>query len=224
MIFIKNKYKIILLKKKNVLKLYRINLIKNKTMESIFIDFLSGTYNFRRKYNKQKELIIKAMRTKSKKNITILDSTAGFGKDSFVLASFGFKVFMIEKNLIIYKLLSNGLKRAYTDQKIGKWIKKRMILFHSDSLIFFKKRKIIPDIIYIDPMFNKKKSKPKKDMFLLKKLLKNTNNEEKLLKPAIKLAKKKVVVKRYLNQSFLKKKKPNYILYGKNYRFDIYNT
>ncbi|WP_343183533.1 class I SAM-dependent methyltransferase [Buchnera aphidicola] len=221
MIFINNNYKIFLLKKNNQLQLCKIDL-KKKKKNFLSINFLSGTYNFRRKYNKNKELIIKAMRIKYKKNITIIDSTAGFGKDSFVLASFGFKVYMIEKNIIIYKLLKDGIKRASKDNKIGKWIKKNMILFNSDSLNFFKKKIIIPDIIYIDPMFNKKKSKPKKDMFLLRQLLKNKNNEKKLLIPAIKLAKKKVVVKRYLNQKYLNKKKPNNILYGKKYRFDIY--
>ncbi|NIH41062.1 MAG: class I SAM-dependent methyltransferase [Buchnera aphidicola (Periphyllus aceris)] len=221
MIKIKKTYKLILFKKKNKLKLYKIYFKKNKKNKSIAINFTSGQYNYRRKYNKKKELIVRAMRIKKKKNITILDATAGFGKDSFVLASHGFKIFMIEKNFIIYKLLQDGLKRAYKDKKIGLWIKKKITLINSNSIKIIKKKEIIPDIIYIDPMFKNKKSKPKKDMFFLRKLLKK-NDEEKILKPAIKLAKNKVVVKRYLNASYLKKKKPNHILYGKKFRFDIY--
>nr|WP_289846679.1 class I SAM-dependent methyltransferase [Buchnera aphidicola] len=196
---------------------------KKKKINSLSINFLSKSINFRRKYTKKKEIINRAIRIKNKKKITVLDATAGLGKDSFILASLGYKVFMIEKNKTIYKLLSNGLKRAKKDKKIGKWIKKRMILFHNDSFKIFKKKKIIADVIYLDPMFiKKKKSLPKKDLFFLRILLKKNKNKKCLLPSAIKAAKTKVVVKRFIKAPFLSNKKPNHIIYGKKIRFDIY--
>ena len=103
------------------------------------------------------------------------------------------------------------------------WIKKKMILFHDDSLNFFKHTKIIPDVIYLDPMFlNKKKTLPKKDMSILKILVSKQKITKNLLKKSIKFTKKKVVVKRPIKAPYLENIKPTYIIYGTKYRFDIY--
>ncbi|WP_434475813.1 class I SAM-dependent methyltransferase [Buchnera aphidicola] len=206
----------------NKLKICKLNL-KNKKITFFTINFLSGKNNFRRKYNRKKELIIKAVKIKNSKKTIILDATAGLGKDSFILASSGYKIFMIEKNKIIYQLLKNGLKRLYKNMEINMWIKKKMILFHDDSLNFFKHTKIIPDVIYLDPMFlNKKKTLPKKDMSILKILVSKQKITKNLLKKSIKFTKKKVVVKRPIKAPYLENIKPTYIIYGTKYRFDIY--
>ncbi|CAL4324858.1 Ribosomal RNA small subunit methyltransferase J [Buchnera aphidicola (Sipha maydis)] len=215
-------FKIFLLNINNKLKICKLNL-KNKKRTFFTINFLSGKNNFRRKYNRKKELIIKAVKIKNSKKTIILDATAGLGKDSFILASSGYKIFMIEKNKIIYQLLKNGLKRLYKNMEINMWIKKKMILFHDDSLNFFKHTKIIPDVIYLDPMFlNKKKTLPKKDMSILKILVSKQKITKNLLKKSIKFTKKKVVVKRPIKAPYLENIKPTYIIYGTKYRFDIY--
>ncbi|USS94121.1 class I SAM-dependent methyltransferase [Buchnera aphidicola] len=215
-------FKIFLLNINNKLKICKLNL-KNKKITFFTINFLSGKNNFRRKYNRKKELIIKAVKIKNSKKTIILDATAGLGKDSFILASSGYKIFMIEKNKIIYQLLKNGLKRLYKNMEINMWIKKKMILFHDDSLNFFKHTKIIPDVIYLDPMFlNKKKTLPKKDMSILKILVSKQKITKNLLKKSIKFTKKKVVVKRPIKAPYLENIKPTYIIYGTKYRFDIY--
>jgi 16S rRNA (guanine1516-N2)-methyltransferase len=218
---IHKKIKIILLNINNKLKICKTELNKNK-IEFLSVNFSSGINNFRRKYNRQKELIIQAIKIKKKK-IVVLDATAGLGKDSFILASYGYKVFMIEKNKIIYHLLKNGLERAYQDINLNKWIKKKMILFYGNSLNFIQSKKIFPDVIYLDPMFlNKKKSFSKKDMFILKIILKKDQQTPNLLKQSLKFSRKKVVVKRPLKSPYLENIKPTYAIFGKKYRFDIY--
>ncbi|CAL4324844.1 class I SAM-dependent methyltransferase [Buchnera aphidicola] len=216
------KIKIYLLKINHKLKICKINIL-NKKIEFLSINFISGKNNFRRKYNRKKEILIRAVRIKKQKKIIILDATAGLGKDSFILASFGYKVFMIEKNKIIYNLLKNCLYRTFEDSKIGSWVKKNMILFHKNSLNFLKSKKIIPDVIYLDPMFLKnRRSSTKKDISILKIILHGKKNTKNLLKKSILFAKKKVVVKRFLKAPHLEKIKPTNIIYGKKYRFDIY--
>jgi hypothetical protein len=42
---------------------------------------------------------------------TVLDATAGFGRDAAVLASFGCRVTMVEKNPVVWALLKDGLER-----------------------------------------------------------------------------------------------------------------
>ncbi|HSB96505.1 MAG TPA: class I SAM-dependent methyltransferase, partial [Spongiibacteraceae bacterium] len=58
------------------------------------------------------ELIVKAVRGRSKQALSILDATAGLGRDSFVLASRGFDVVAIERDPIVAALLADGLARA----------------------------------------------------------------------------------------------------------------
>ena len=64
---------------------------------------------------------------------TILDGTAGLGRDAFVLASLGCKVQMVERHPVVAALLDDGLQRAKQDADIGAWVSERMSLIHASS-------------------------------------------------------------------------------------------
>ena len=82
----------------------------------------------------------------------------------------------------------------------------------------------LPDVIYLDPMFppRRKSALVKKEMQLLQRLLPAEPAPEPLLKMSLRLARKKVVVKRPKTAPPLCAD-PSLMLAGKNTRFDIYH-
>lgn len=162
----------------------------------------------------------------NKNTKTIIDTTAGMGKDSFILASYDVKIIMIEKNKLIYYLLKDGIERAINsnNQKI-KNICKNMTLYNSNSIDFLQNFYEKVDCIYLDPMFTKEngKSLVKKEMQIFHNLAFYGDNE-KLFKIAIQKANNRVIVKRMLDSPLLINMQPSYQIKGKTVRYDIYLT
>jgi len=96
------------------------------------------------------------------KQKTIVDGTAGLGVDSFLLAKFGCKVLLIEKNPIVYALLEDGFNRINkTDNNEMKEIINNMkLLENMDCCDYFNNinhtQQDKPDIIYLDPLIHTK--------------------------------------------------------------------
>ncbi|MBZ2279499.1 class I SAM-dependent methyltransferase, partial [Buchnera aphidicola] len=154
----------------------------------------------------------------------VLDGTAGLGKDAFILSFLGCTVYMIERNPVIAALLQDGLERAYENEKIGSWIKKRLHLIYDNSVQMLNLSIIKPDVIYLDPMYpDKKKSLPKKDMQIFQKFIGRDSDLNKLLKKSRQLAKKRVIVKRPYHALPLSNATVNFVIYTKQHRFDIYH-
>ncbi|HSQ97253.1 MAG TPA: class I SAM-dependent methyltransferase [Rickettsiales bacterium] len=181
------------------------------------IDF-SDKELLRRKEDKNQE-IIKAIGIKNDYKPKILDTTAGLGRDSFILANFGCQVVMLERNPIIYLLLSNALENANSSA-----ITNNLELINTDSIKYLQKLKETFDVIYIDPMFPKtKKSRlVKKDMQIFREIVGDDFDSGKLLELALQQNVKRVVVKRMRKSDFLLNKKPNFEIIGNTTRFDVY--
>ena len=94
-----------------------------------------GTIAHRRKFGGGKGQAIAPKPAGLKKGATptILDGTAGLGRDAFVLASLGCKVQMVERNPVVAALLDDGLSRAKRVSEIGGWVTERMSLLHASS-------------------------------------------------------------------------------------------
>jgi len=131
----------------------------------------------------------------------LLDATGGLGVDAFMFASAGFKVTILEKNVLVYALLSDAVQRASQVLQL-KSIMKRISLHHCDSLDWFASHEGLqdaPDVIYLDPMYpieTKMKAAPKKGMALARALVGKVDRADELLRAAITCAKEKVVLKR----------------------------
>ncbi|WP_367676567.1 class I SAM-dependent methyltransferase [Buchnera aphidicola] len=203
---------------------YQIFQRNEKNVKKIWIEFNSKKLNYRTNQKQKKEPLAKAVGIKKNYYPNILDATAGFGTDAFILASLGCQVLMLERNPIVAILLANGLDRGFKNKKIGKWLKKKLSLLYTSSEKFLIQTKTIPDVIYLDPMFPiiKKKAKSKKTINILKTIVKEQDNSNLLLNPARLLAKKRVVVKRPLHAPFLNNVKTYSIIKTKKHRFDIY--
>jgi len=200
---------------------------------AIFVDLAGGAVAHRRKFGGGKgQAIAKAAGLNKGTTPTILDGTAGLGRDAFVLASLGCKVQMVERHPVVGALLDDGLERAKQDAEIGSWVSERMSLIHASSLnalndLASDVNFVKPDVVYLDPMYphpeNKKKSAlVKKEMRVFQSLVGADLDADGLLEPALALASKRVVVKRPDYANWLDEKKPSMVIETKKNRFDVY--
>ena len=192
---------------------------------TIAVNFVSGAMAHRRQFGGGRgEAIAKAVGVKGNYLPTVVDATAGLGRDAFVLASIGCQVTMFERHPVVAALLADGLDCAYQDPTIGQLLQKQLRLIYNSSLHGLSLYQDKPDVVYLDPMFphRPKSALVKKEMRIFQQLVGNDLDAEELLEPARRLAKKRVVVKRPDYAPFLANQKPTAEIKTKNHRFDIY--
>ncbi|QCI26970.1 16S rRNA methyltransferase [Buchnera aphidicola (Thelaxes californica)] len=198
----------------------------NNRINSFSIDFTTKKFLNRIKNIHTKEALPKAVGIKNTYFPNIIDTTAGLGKDSVLLAALGCQVTMFERNPIIAFCLQEALKKAKKNTIIGQFISDNIKLFKQSSLQMIDIPEITkPEVIYLDPMLYtlKIKSSPKREIHFLKKLIKNADQDAyKIFSIAIQFATKRVVVKRPLNCTFLNNIKTKNFIKTKKNRFDIY--
>ncbi len=191
----------------------------------IFIDFEQGKNAHRRQFGGGRgQPLAKAIGLKKRATPTIIDATAGFGRDAFVLANLGCNITLIERNPLIATLLGDALQRAAENPDINEVIA-RMSLINDDAITYLKQlEQNRPDVIYLDPMYpsREKSALVKKDMRLLHELAGPDTDSEQLLTTARVTALKRVVVKRPKSAPFVGKQKPDTSIESKNTRYDIY--
>ena len=197
----------------------------------VLVDFTAGAADHRRKRGGG-ELIVKAVAGHKQDRPSVLDATAGLGRDSFVLASRGYAVTLCERSPLIAALLADGLSRArhsagqHNDDELRAVID-RMQLVEMDSCEYLRREGQVnpPDVVVIDPMFpaSKKSALVKKEMRAFQQLVGADIDSEELLTLAIATAKHRVVVKRPKKAEVLAGRKPNFTVEGKAIRFDIYS-
>jgi 16S rRNA (guanine1516-N2)-methyltransferase len=198
----------------------------NQKIKPIIIDFASGKSEHRRKFGGGLgQHISKAVGVKGNYKPYVIDATAGMGRDSFVLATLGCKVLMLERNKTIFKLLQDGLERGSESEEIAEIIG-RMKVINTDAIDYIGKisDNEKPDVIYLDPMFphSKKSRLVKKEMRIFRELVGDDLDAEKLLKISLSKAKKRIVVKRPAKSEFLGGLEPNFQIKGRVNRFDVY--
>jgi 16S rRNA (guanine1516-N2)-methyltransferase len=211
----------------------------HKESGPVFIDFVSGKKAHRRHFGGGKgQPLVRAMGKLKEGVPTILDATAGMGGDSFVIASQGFKVLMVERSVAVAALLEDGLKRALdslqglsneaSDPELLSIIM-NMSLVQADSTDYLLSQKPVVDVIYMDPMYpeKKKSAATKKEMKALQNLVGPDRDSENLLQAALQTASYRVVVKRPKNAPIIQLKnpllKPSAEISSPNTRYDIYS-
>lgn len=197
---------------------------KHSKHHPFYIDFLSGKSRHRSKQaGMRTELLARALGQKPKDRPVIIDATAGLGRDSFILATLGFHLTLLERSPILFILLQDGLNRAKQHPEMAA-IAHRLQLFQANALTWLPAMSQKPDIIYLDPMFpqRKKSASVKKDMLLLQTLLAEDTDSDQLLKTALTCAAQRVVVKRPRLAPNLADLAPNFSIKGTSSRFDVY--
>jgi 16S rRNA (guanine1516-N2)-methyltransferase len=197
----------------------------------VFVDLVAGATAHR--LRGAGELIVKAVKGRSKETLRVIDATAGLGRDSAVLAGYGFSVTLLERNPIVVALLADGIERAaQSDDARLEAIVSSMQLHCVDAAAYLNTlpESESPDVIYLDPMFppSEKSALVKKEMRLFQQILHGADENnvvdeyENLLAVARARARLRVVVKRPRKAVVLAGAAPNYSVEGKAIRFDVY--
>lgn len=197
----------------------------------IIAEFTEGAVDHRRKFGGGKgQMIAKAVGVKAGVYPRVLDATAGMGKDSFVLATLGCELTMIERSPIVHVLLQDGLGRAreFAREQDAELLQvmHRMQLLAQDSRTYLESLSAeqFPDVIYLDPMFpeRQKTADVKKEMAAFHSVVGKDEDADALLPLALARVNYRVVVKRPRKAPFLNNQIPSYQLEGKSSRYDIY--
>lgn len=168
----------------------------------------------------------------SLKHLTIIDNSAGLGRDSMILQSAGARVLMFERNIVIFAMLFDAFLRAKTNS-LNKQIPNGIpysLSFGSfnnyinfDGLSFDNEE---IDCIYYDPMFpeRKKSAEVKKEMKYFQDVIGEDEDIEEYLIKATLRAKRRVVLKRPCTASLIESKDLVLLdsIDAKALRFDIY--
>lgn len=165
-----------------------------------------------------KQALIKAC--KPKPGMRIIDATAGWGRDSALLASFGAQVLMLERSAVMHCLLQDALERQ--DDSAKQHL--TMTVLKADAIAYLSQcsKEKAPDLIYLDPMHpeREKSASVKQDLQLLQALIGEDQDVVQLLIQARRVARSKVVLKWPAKKPFLVE--PHYCIKGKTIQYGCY--
>jgi len=200
--------------------------VLDNSFKPFYIDFIDGKNRHRRFFGGGKgQPLARAIGMKGGIVPSVLDVTAGMGRDAFVLATLGCTVTMIERSPVIFRLLENALQRAAVSVEVSE-IAARMLLHHADSLEYLQSMDDSkkPEVIYIDPMYphRDKSALVKKEMRIFRALVGEDVDGHLLLELARSRVLRRVVVKRPKGAEYLAALKPHSEVSSKNTRYDIY--
>jgi 16S rRNA (guanine1516-N2)-methyltransferase len=189
------------------------------------IDFTQGKIYYRHQaLPYSRELIAKAIGFKRGTSLTVFDTTAGLGRDAFLLAALGCQVILFERHPTVAMLLEEALLHAKTHPALLPTLS-RMTLIKTCAIDYLQIGSIYPDVIYCDPMFpvRNKSAAVKKEMQFLHKVVGQDGDQDAatLVDTALHYAKKRVVVKRP-RMGLPLKAAPHFSIEAKRFRFDIY--
>jgi len=191
----------------------------------VFVDFIKGPLGYRISFGGgRRQLLARAVGLKAKTSFSVIDVTAGFGRDAYVLAYLGCDVTMVESSPIVVALLKDGLSRAAASKPAFSALKFRLVAADALRYLNSLSPEEYPDVIYLDPMFpeTKKSAAVRKEMRVLRQVVGDDENGAALFLAARKSAKKRVVVKRHRYADSISAIKPDLVVKGKASRFDVY--
>lgn len=158
---------------------------------------------------------------------TVLDCTAGFGEDAWLLAAAGCRITAIERHPAMFALLHDALDRvSATHPDIA-----RGVDLHFGDALGWLQQPDRParscDVLYLDPMFPARRKAAQRKPMRLARLLAGDEggNGSTLLRAALALPAKRVAVKRPRHAPRLvDTPRPIAQHLGKALRFDVYST
>ena len=155
----------------------------------------------------------------------IVDATAGLGRDSFLLASLGAQVIMIERSSKMHSLLVQGMKRAEAEGGQLREIIGRMTLMKGDA------KDLIPELsgeaILIDPMHppRNKSALVRQDLRQVRDIVGTDDDAADLVRLALMYARTRVVLKWPAKADPIAGIGPcSHQIRGKTTRYDVFMT
>lgn len=188
------------------------------------VDFVEGPVAHRLRFGGGRgQDLAKAMGLRAGKTPRIVDATAGLGRDSFLLASLGAQVTMIERSEKMHELLLQGMERAAREGGQLQEIIGRMTLLKGDAL------DLLPELdgeaILIDPMHpeRKKSALVKQELRQVREIVGTDDDAADLVQLALKHARKRVVLKWPAKADPIEGiRKCSHQIIGKSTRYDVF--
>ncbi len=170
------------------------------------------------------DLLVRAMGRRLERR-TVVDATAGLGRDAFLLACAGFQITAIERCGVLAALLEDGIERGRAVDKLAEPLS-RLEMLHADARDYLAalREHDRPALIYIDTMFPEraKSALVKKEMRMCRLLTGADLDAPDLLAVARRVARDRVVVKRALRSPPMDEAPPSHSLRGTTIRYDVY--
>jgi 16S rRNA (guanine1516-N2)-methyltransferase len=167
-----------------------------KVEAELNIDFVTGAVGHRLRFGGGRgQDLAKAMGLRAGKTPMIVDATAGLGRDSFLLASLGAQVILIERSEKMHALLVEGMNRAENEGGEFREIIGRMSLMKGDA------KDLIPELsgeaILIDPMHppRQKSALVKRELRQVREIVGTDDDAPDLVRIALAHAQNRVVLK-----------------------------
>ena len=174
----------------------------------------------------RKQELVRALGLSDPARVDVVDATAGWGRDSGVLAALGFRVLMLERHPVVAELLADGLARAHADPSPQvRALASNLNLRHGDAQRLLQDiDRSRPFVVLIDPMFPErtKSAAVRKQMQFFHQLVGPDEDTEALLDSALASGAARVVLKRPRKAPTVSARKPSAVISGKSTRFDIY--
>lgn len=190
----------------------------------LVIDFVGGAVGHRLRFGGGRgQDLPKACGLTKGQNPTIVDATAGLGRDAFLLASLGCEVTLIERAPKMHALLANALERAREAGPDCAEIIGRMTLLSGDAKDILPT--LSPEVVLVDPMHPPRKNTAlvKQDMRVLREIVGADPDAFELMEAALASAQKRVVLKWPLRGDPLPGlRAPSHQIIGKSTRYDVF--
>jgi 16S rRNA (guanine1516-N2)-methyltransferase len=195
-------------------------------VRELVVDFVGGAVGHRHRFGGGRgQALPRAAGFDRGRTPSVVDATAGLGRDAFLLASLGAEVVMIERAPAIAALLEAGLARAREAGSAYAAIADRLRLIRGDA------RKILPtldpDVVLVDPMHPPRGNTAlvKQEMRLLREAVGDDPDAGELVRAALAAAGQRVVLKWPMHAPSLPDlPPPSHSIIGKSTRYDVYMT
>lgn len=147
----------------------------------------------------------------------IVDTTAGLGRDAYVLARLGARVHMLERHPAVAAALEQALAQAPD-------IRNRLTLSTADAIEWLTTTDQSFDAAYLDPMFadHKRAAKSKQAMQQLRALTGGDADSQALATAVWTAPIERIVIKRGPRAPALLPRAPTFVLRGNRARFDVF--
>lgn len=191
-------------------------------MAELEIDFTSGAVAHRLRFGGGLgQDLPKAVGMKKGHRPHVVDATAGLGRDSFLLASLGAEVTMIERSAHMHALLEAALEKARAGELAE--IVGRMSLLQGDAKALLPG--LTPEVVLVDPMHPPRGNSAlvKQEMRQLRAIVGEDTDSVSLIEAALKAATNRVVLK-WPRKADLPEglPTPSHQILGKSTRYDVW--
>jgi len=201
-----------------------MNKILRRDTEELRVDFVSGAVAHRLRFGGGRgQPLAKAMGLRAGKTPMIVDATAGLGRDSFLLASLGAQVIMIERSEKMHSLLVRGMDRAAREGGNLREIIGRMSLLKGDA------KDLLPELsaeaILIDPMHPPRKTSAlvKLELRQIREIVGTDDDAVDLMRLALENARNRVVLKWPAKADPIEGiRMCSHQIFGKTTRYDVF--